>query len=82
MPRMAWASAMAGFRQTPPKIISTTEMPKPQVVMANRWPEPRVLAVFQHLIAVHAHTENDHQAGSQELGENIVQHDSTLPHCY
>ena len=36
MPRIAWARAMAGFRQTPPKIISTTEMPKPQVVMANR----------------------------------------------
>ena len=40
-PRMHCASAIAGFMQTPPpKMNRHTEMPKAQVVMANRWPEP------------------------------------------
>ncbi|KRL46200.1 hypothetical protein FD48_GL002414 [Lactiplantibacillus paraplantarum DSM 10667] len=46
-PNIHWANTMAGLMQTLPKMKRAIVIPKPHVVIAKIWPEPRYLVPFK-----------------------------------
>ncbi|MCG0872585.1 hypothetical protein IMAU30116_02739 [Lactiplantibacillus plantarum] len=46
-PKIHWANTMAGLMQTLPKMKRAIVIPKPHVVIAKIWPEPRYLVPFK-----------------------------------